>query len=124
MVKPLSRTLAWSNADCVEPVTVQVGLVVSSLWADELRRHAAIVELLPGGTWRRTRDAAAEAAMFVLAGVLEDEVRSYPRGTFIHRPEGHDAVLRSRDGCQVLVLETNGQLPSTLHRVPDRVAAD
>jgi Ser/Thr protein kinase RdoA (MazF antagonist) len=125
MIRPLSQTLTWSNADCVVPITADDGMVVRSLWADELRRHAAIVELMPGGAWRRTGEAASESQMLVLAGTLHDDVRSYSRGTFIHWPGGHETVLQSEDGCQVLVIEMDGRVPSTLHRVPElRVLRD
>lgn len=102
-MRRLSETLAWVHLCDVRASREVGGAEVGLLWRDELDAHAVVVEVRAGTTWRPPARRGRAFAL-VVGGAVDDGRRTYPAGTFIHCPAGHDGEFHSSDGARLFVL--------------------
>ena len=73
--------------------------------------HVALVKWAPGTQFMQHRHWGGEE-IFVLEGVFEDELGTYPQGTWMRSPHGSCHTPFSREGCVIYV--KTGHLPSSV----------
>ncbi len=80
------------------------------LWeAGDGPAKAMVVEIDPGGILPGidVHEPGPEE-VYVVSGVMNDGVRDYPAGTFIHNPAGSSHVPQSKTGCTLSLFYPEG----------------
>lgn len=83
---------------------------VRPLWEDENGpAKAMVVEIDPGGILPGIDvHVPGPEEVYVVSGVMNDGVRDYPAGTFIHNPAGSSHVPQSKTGCTLFLFYPEG----------------
>ena len=79
-------------------------------WKDKVgKAKAQVVEIDPGGVYPGldVHEPGPEE-VYVVSGVMNDGVRDYPAGTFIHNPAGSSHVPPSKTGCTLFLFYPEG----------------
>ena len=83
---------------------------VRPLWQDENGvAKAMVVEIDPGGVYPGldVHEPGPEE-VYVVSGIMNDGVRDYPAGTFIHNPAGTSHIPQSKTGCTMFLFYPEG----------------
>jgi anti-sigma factor ChrR (cupin superfamily) len=99
----------WRHVDDSPTEEVAPGVRVVYLWDGEFQRRAQVVEITAGAAWPcRGTHVPGPEEVYVLEGVLNDGVRDYPAGSFIHNMAGSSHAPRSAIGCRLFVYYPEG----------------
>ncbi|MCG8435181.1 MAG: cupin domain-containing protein [Gammaproteobacteria bacterium] len=99
----------WIHKDAVCKRCVSPGLVVYDMWRGKDGRLAQVVEIAPGAVYpgEELHEPGPEEC-YVVSGVFNDGLRSYPAGTFIHNPAGSRHTPQSNEGCVLFLFYPDG----------------
>jgi anti-sigma factor ChrR (cupin superfamily) len=80
------------------------GIRLRTLWEGADGASAHVLEIDPGSCWvgLDVHEPGPEE-VYVVSGIFNDGLRSYPAGTFIHNPAGSAHVPQSETGCVLFV---------------------
>ena len=102
--------VVWSHVDDA-PILERTELFrARPLWQDPNGLGKAMfVEIDPGGAYPGldVHDPGPEE-VYVVSGVMNDGVRDYPAGSFIHNPAGSSHVPQSKTGCTMFLFYPEG----------------
>ncbi|HEY1971059.1 MAG TPA: cupin domain-containing protein [Pseudonocardia sp.] len=105
----LAAGCTWVHVDDVEGRALGEGITLRPLWREPSGRACYVVDIGPGAVWP-TLDVhePGPEEVYVVSGVLNDGVRDYPAGTFLHCPAGSSHIPQSRLGCRLFVFYPEG----------------
>ena len=93
----------------VPPRELSAGIRIRVLWRGAKGAKALMLEIDPGTKFDRLDvHAPGPEEVYVVSGVFNDGVHSYPAGSFIHHPAGSAHVPQSEEGCVLFVFFPEG----------------
>jgi len=103
------NTITWGTLEEAESRELFPGIVAKTIWAGNDNSKAIVVDFAPGSKWDGIdlHEPGAEE-VFVITGVLNDGIRDFEAGTFIHNPKGSFHVPRSEKGCRLFLFFPKG----------------
>ena len=101
--------VSWVFQDEAPVKELFKGIRLRRLWKGANGASAQIVEIDPGCCWDGldVHEPGPEE-VYVVSGVFNDGLRSYPAGTFIHNPAGSSHVPQSETGCVLFLFYPEG----------------
>ena len=101
--------ISWSNIKSAPVKELFNGIRLYPLWKGENGASAHVLEIDPGSCWEGFDvHKPGPEEVYVVSGVLNDGVRDYPAGSFIHNPAGSSHVPQSTEGCTLFVFYPEG----------------
>ena len=102
--------VVWSRVEDAPTLERTDLFRVRPLWQEENGpAKAMVVQIDPGGIYPGidVHEPGPEE-VYVVDGVMNDGVRDYPAGTFIHNPAGSSHVPQSKTGCTLFLFYPEG----------------
>jgi anti-sigma factor ChrR (cupin superfamily) len=99
----------WKNIADTPARTLFDGVRVRDLWRGENGAKAQFLEMDAGTCWEgKDVHEPGPEEVYVVSGVLNDGIRDYPAGTFLHAPAESWHIPQTATGCTLFVFYPEG----------------
>ena len=104
-----SNEVSWGSIQQSPARELFPGIIARTIWQGDNNAKAIVVEFAPGSKWDGIDlHQPGPEEVFVLSGVLNDGIRNFHEGTFIHNPKGSYHVPQSQTGCRLFLFFPEG----------------
>lgn len=93
--------------------TMQPGIQMKPLWADEATNRKAVMARISAGSQLPLHRHVGDELVFVIEGAISDEFGSVTAGNMGYRPNGCTHSVASKNGATILAVLTGGVEPAT-----------
>src|SRR5262245_38077382 len=93
--------------------TMQPGIQMKQLWADEATNRKALIGRIAAGSQLPLHRHVGDELVFVIEGAISDDFGTVTAGNLGYRPNGCVHAVSSTNGATVLAVITGGVQPAT-----------
>ena len=97
------------DSAAVTATEIYPGVRERLLWEGANGARAVLIEMEPGARFLRLAvHRPGPKEVYVVSGVVNDGLRDYRAGSFVHNPAGTSHLPQSRQGCVLFVFYPEG----------------